>query len=263
MAKRNGRHGKDSRRKKKFTIDYLSEDGVVINLPSCEDGPSGKAGKRRQKRQICAKNQAQGQFLSAIEKHSLIFGLGPAGTGKSYCTAAMAAESLENEESRYIVFTRPAVETGNGLGFLPGKLSDKFDPFFSAFKACLVQHMGRGAVECALKNGKIIVEPLSHLRGKTLDDSFVIMEEAQNASIAEMKMFLTRIGRLSTVVINGDLKQMDILDASGLQDAVDRLHNVNGVYVHEFEHTDIVRSGLVKDIILRYEDNKPGWSFNQ
>jgi len=174
----------------------------------------------------------------------------------------MAAEALESSEVKRIIFTRPAVETGAGLGFLPGKLKEKFDPFFSAFKACLVQHMSKGIVDCAIRNSRIIVEPLSHLRGKTFNDSFVVMEEAQNCTVSEMKMFLTRIGRSSTVVINGDLNQMDIREVSGLYDAVNRLNDIESVYVHEFDSDDIVRSGLVKDIILRYEDRKTDLFFN-
>jgi phosphate starvation-inducible PhoH-like protein len=191
--------------------------------------------------------------MAAIKSNILTFGLGPAGTGKSYCTAAMAAEALMAGDIDRIVFTRPAVETGNSLGFLPGKLDEKFDPYFSAFKSCLINCAGKGVIECAVKNGNITVEPLAYMRGKTFNRSFVVLDEAQNCTPEEMKMFMTRIGKNSTVVINGDLSQSDINGYSGLDDAVRRVQGVRSVYVHRFTYDDIVRSDIVKDIIMCYE----------
>jgi phosphate starvation-inducible PhoH-like protein len=194
--------------------------------------------------------------MSAIKTHTLTFGLGPAGTGKSYCTAAMAAQSLITGDIDRIIFTRPAVEAGNSMGFLPGRLEEKFDPYFAAFKSCLISNAGKGVIECAIKNGNISVEPLSYMRGKTFNRSFVVLDEAQNCTPEEMKMFMTRIGRQSTIVINGDLSQQDIRCYSGLHDAVTRVHGVKGVYVHEFDYDDIVRSDIVRDIIMCYEDTE-------
>jgi phosphate starvation-inducible PhoH-like protein len=191
--------------------------------------------------------------MAAIRSHILTFGLGPAGTGKSDCTAAMAAEALVSGDIDRIVFTRPAVETGNSMGFLPGRLDEKFDPYFSAFKSCLIAIMGKGVVECAVKNGNIVVEPLAYMRGKTFNHCFVVLDEAQNCTPEEMKMFMTRIGQDTTVVINGDLSQSDISCYSGLDDAVARVCDVKGVYVHEFTVDDIVRSGIVRDILMSYE----------
>ena len=139
------------------------------------------------------------------------------------------------------------------MGFLPGDLQEKFDPYFDAFRDCLIDRLGKGAVECGVKNDRIVVSPLAYLRGKTFNDAFVVLDEAQNCTAAQLKMFLTRIGENCRVVVNGDIRQSDIGHQSGLQDAIDRLGHLNSIYVHEFEHQDIVRSGLVKDIIECYE----------
>ena len=257
-AKRQTRRQKSKRHKR----DYLSDDNVVIDFhasphsdpysPSSSYNPQAASTPVKP---IKARNRAQDVFMSAIRTHTLVFGLGPAGTGKSYCTAAMAAEAMLAGSIDRIIFTRPAVEAGNSMGFLPGGLEEKFDPYFSAFKSCLVSNAGRGVIECALKNGNISVEPLAYMRGKTFNRAFVVLDEAQNCTPEEMKMFMTRIGRNSTVVINGDLSQTDIRCYSGLHDAISRVHDVKGVYVHEFEYGDIVRSDIVRDIIMCYQDD--------
>jgi len=252
MSRKNGRH-----KNNKYNIDYLSGDQTVIDLQKSANPSSPSYKHPNLPKPIQAKTQSQGQFMAAIKSHTLVFGLGPAGTGKSYCTAAIAAEALVSGDVDRIIFTRPAVETGNNMGFLPGKLEDKFDPYFSAFKSCLISNAGKGVVECAVKNGNIVVEPLAYMRGKTFNRCFVVLDEAQNCSAEEIKMFMTRIGRNSTVVINGDLSQSDIDSCSGLHDAVNRVHDVRGVYVHEFTYEDIVRSNIVKDIIMKYETRNP------
>ena len=258
------KHGRAKKQKNKLQqLDYLSEDNVVIDFhpPSHNDSyhPSHSHQSRslpvKQLKPIQAKNKAQDLFMSAIKTHTLIFGLGPAGTGKSYCTAAIAAQALISGDTDRVIFTRPAVEAGNSMGFLPGKLEDKFDPYFGAFKSCLISNAGKGVIECAIKNGNISVEPLAYMRGKTFNRTFVVLDEAQNCTPEEMKMFMTRIGMQSTVVINGDLSQKDIRCYSGLHDAISRVHGVKGVYVHEFDYEDIVRSDIVKDIIMCYEDS--------
>ena len=259
------KHGRAKRQKNKLqNLDYLSEDNVVIDFHSSphHDSYSPLHSRKqnhspaKQIKPIQAKNRAQDMFMSAIKTHTLIFGLGPAGTGKSYCTAAMAAQALVADDIDRIIFTRPAVEAGNSMGFLPGKLDEKFDPYFSAFKSCLIANAGKGVIECAIKNGNITVEPLAYMRGKTYNRAFVVLDEAQNCTAEEMKMFMTRIGRDSTVVINGDLSQKDIRCYSGLHDAITRIHTVKGVYVHEFDYQDIVRSDIVKDIIMCYDDSE-------
>ena len=259
MSRKNGRH-KD--KNNKYNIDYLTGDPTVIDFQASTTPFTPPHKKTSLPKPIQARNQSQGQFMAAIKNNTLIFGLGPAGTGKSYCTAAMAAEALVSGSVDRIIFTRPAVETGNSMGFLPGKLEDKFDPYFSAFKSCLVSNAGKGVVECAVKNGNIVIEPLAYMRGKTFNHCFVVLDEAQNCTSEEIKMFMTRIGRNSTVVINGDLSQSDIDSCSGLHDAINRIHDVRGVYVHEFTCDDIVRSNIVKDIIMKYEvRNPPGYRF--
>jgi phosphate starvation-inducible PhoH-like protein len=202
---------------------------------------------------IQARNQAQGHYLAAIKTHQLTFGLGPAGTGKTFCATAMAVEAFERREVARIIFTRPAIEAGEHLGFLPGKLQDKLEPWFSIFRGYLTDMLGRGVVDCALKNGRIVFEPLAFMRGKTFDDAFVLMDEAQNCTRLQLKMFLTRIGENSRVVINGDTRQSDLGSGSGLEDAARRLTGLDGVYIHEFETADIVRSDLVRTITARYE----------
>ncbi|MFV9614804.1 MAG: PhoH family protein [Gammaproteobacteria bacterium] len=260
------KHGRTKRQKNKLQqLDYLSEDNVVIDFhpspqydsyPSASHSRNSNLSSVKQIKPVQAKNKAQELFMSAIKTHTLIFGLGPAGTGKSYCTAAMAAQALISGETDRIIFTRPAVEAGNSMGFLPGKLDEKFDPYFSAFKSCLISNAGKGVIECAIKNGNITVEPLAYMRGKTFNRAFVVLDEAQNCSPEEIKMFMTRIGRQSTIVINGDLSQKDIRCYSGLHDAISRIHEVKGVYVHEFDYQDIVRSDIVKDIIMCYDNTE-------
>jgi len=202
---------------------------------------------------IQARNQAQGYYLAAIKTHQLTFGLGPAGTGKTFCATAMAVEAFERREVARIIFTRPAIEAGEHLGFLPGRLLDKLEPWFGIFRGYLTDMLGSGVVDCALKNGRIVFEPLAFMRGKTFDDAFVLMDEAQNCTRLQLKMFLTRIGENSRVVINGDTQQSDLGNGSGLSDAARRLAGLKGVYIHEFETADIVRSGLVRSIAARYE----------
>jgi len=261
MSRKNGRLKKQ--KSKLQRLDYLSEDDVIIDFHSSTHSNTEIYSPSRSYKSITsppkpiqAQTRAQDKFLSAIKTHTLIFGLGPAGTGKSYCAAAMAAEALISGDIDRIIFTRPAVEAGNSLGFLPGRLEEKFDPYFSAFKSCLISNAGKGVIECALKNGNISVEPLAYMRGKTFNRAFVVLDEAQNCTPDEMKMFMTRIGKQSTIVINGDLSQSDIRCYSGLHDAIKRVHSVKGVYVHEFDYNDIVRSDIVKDIIMCYDDSE-------
>ena len=201
-----------------------------------------------------AKNQAQQDYITAINQNALTFGIGPAGTGKSYCAGALAAEALESGRIERIILTRPAVETGESLGFLPGDLDEKFSVYIDAFRDILNERLGAGTVDYCLRHGRIVAAPLAYMRGKTFNSkTFVILDEAQNTSVAQMKMFLTRIGEDCKVVINGDVNQSDIRGPNGLADAVARLGDLPNVYVHEFARDDIVRSGLVRDIIDRYE----------
>ena len=201
-----------------------------------------------------ARTRSQKKYMCAIKSNCLTFGIGPAGTGKSYCATAMAAEALANGRIERIILTRPAVEAGEQLGHLPGDLEEKFSVYIDPFRDILNERLGKGAVEYNLRHGRIVAAPLAFMRGKTFGaDTFVILDEAQNTSIAQMKMFLTRIGEDSKVVVNGDVKQSDIRGSNGLADAVERLKGLPAVCIHEFERDDIVRSGLVRALIDRYE----------
>ncbi|VUD64612.1 PhoH-like protein [Thalassocella blandensis] len=200
------------------------------------------------------KNKAQTSYVNAIRNNHLTFGIGPAGTGKSYCAGALAAEALESGRIERIILTRPAVEAGENLGFLPGDIDEKFAAYIDAFRDILNERLGAGTVNYNLRHGRIVAAPLAFMRGKTFNqDTFVILEEAQNTTPEQMKMFLTRIGDDCKVVVNGDVKQSDISGSNGLQDAIERVQGLPGVHVHEFERDDIVRSGLVRELLDRYE----------
>lgn len=208
-----------------------------------------------------ARNKSQQDYIDAIASHCLTFGMGPAGTGKSYCACAMAVKAYEAGRVDRIVLTRPAVEAGEQLGFLPGDIEEKFAVYVEAFRDILAERLGPGTVDFCLREGHIQVAPLAYMRGKTFNErTFVILEEAQNTSPAQMKMFLSRIGENCKVVCNGDVAQSDIRGRNGLQDALSRLENLDNVAIHQFTHNDIVRSGLVKDIIARYEETPQGES---
>ncbi|MCG6899817.1 MAG: PhoH family protein [Gammaproteobacteria bacterium] len=255
MAKQSRNKGKTVHHPMKHRVlsRHTSDKDVVVDINdfTCHHERSRSGSCKHPL--IQARNQAQGQYLAAIRSNQLVFGLGPAGTGKTFCATAMAVEAFERRETRRIIFTRPAIESGESLGFLPGKLMDKLEPYFSTFRNYLTDMLGRGVVECALKNGHIQFEPLAFMRGKTFDDAFVILDEAQNCTRLQLKMFLTRIGENSRVIINGDTQQTDIGCGSGLRDTANRLHDLDSVYIHEFTCSDIVRSELVRTIMARYE----------
>jgi len=201
-----------------------------------------------------AQTEAQGHYIIAIQNSKLTFGLGPAGTGKTYVCAAMAADALLSKEVDRIILTRPTVETGDSLGFLPGDIDEKFEPYIAPFRDVLNERMNPGTIEYMLKNKKIECVPLAYMRGRTFDNSWVILDEAQNSTPMQMKMFLTRIGKNAKVVVNGDPSQRDIEGRSGLEDAVCRLRNSGYVSVVEFHVDDVVRSGLAREILLAYRD---------
>lgn len=244
--------GKPGKRRRQTPSD---PDRRVIDLNSFSQRTSPQHVATCHNPLIQARNQAQGQYLAAIKTHQLTLGLGPAGTGKTFCATAMAVEAFERREVERIIFTRPTLEAGEHLGFLPGRLAEKLEPWFGIFRDYLGDMLGRGVVDCALKNGRIVFEPLAYMRGKTFDKAFVLMDEAQNCTRLQLKMFLTRIGERSRVVVNGDLNQSDIARDSGLLDAVDRLRGLRHVHIHEFGCEDIVRSDLVRAIIERYAEN--------
>lgn len=209
---------------------------------------------KRKHEPLTPRNAAQKQYINAINTHCLTFGIGPAGTGKSYCAAAVAFEELTAGRIERIILTRPAVEAGENLGFLPGDIDDKFAVYIEAFRDVLNERLGKGAVDYFLLHGRIVAAPLAFMRGKTFgDDTFVILDEAQNTSATQMKMFLTRIGENSKVVVNGDVAQSDIKGSNGLADAITRVEGLVDVCLHEFSRDDIVRSRLVCELLDRYE----------
>lgn len=205
-------------------------------------------------REVVAKTQAQGHYLISMEGNQLTFGIGPAGTGKTYVCTAHAANLLLQRKIQKIIVTRPAVEAGKGLGFLPGTIYEKFEPYFAPFRQILGSVLGASHLENLQRLGKVEIQPLEYIRGLTFDNCFVILDEAQNVTPEQMKLFLTRLGENSVVVINGDITQKDIPGKSGLADAMERLKGLEGVNVIEFDEDDIVRSGLVKEILRRYRD---------
>lgn len=208
---------------------------------------------RASPRPIEALNEAQKRYINAIKNFLLTFATGPAGTGKTWICSALAAQALESKQIEKIIITRPAIEAGENLGFLPGELEEKFDPYLQPFRDVLNERLGKTFVEYLIKNGIIEAAPLAYMRGRTFKDAWVILDEAQNTTPAQMKMFLTRIGSNCKVIVNGDTAQKDIRGESGLDDAVARLTWIPTVKHIHFTHEDVVRSGIVQDIIQSYE----------
>jgi len=194
-------------------------------------------------------------YLSNIRDHDLAFGIGPAGTGKTYLAVAAAVDALEKEDVRRIVLVRPAVEAGERLGFLPGDMSQKVDPYLRPMYDALYDMVGAERVTRLIERNVIEVAPLAFMRGRSLNESFVILDEAQNTSIEQMKMFLTRIGFGSRAVVTGDITQIDLPSGqcSGLRNALDILDGVNGVAFTMFGKRDVVRHPLVQRIVAAYE----------
>lgn len=197
----------------------------------------------------------QAKYLHAIATHDINFGVGPAGTGKTFLAVAMAVEALNESRVQRLILVRPAVEAGEKLGFLPGDLTQKVDPYLRPLYDALYEMLGVEKVIKLLEKNVIEIAPLAYMRGRTLNDAFVILDEAQNTTIEQMKMFLTRLGFGSTAVVTGDLTQIDLPKhvRSGLRDAVDVLHNVEGVSFTFFESRDVVRHPLVARIVNAYD----------
>ena len=204
---------------------------------------------------IKAKTAGQKQYVNAIEKNTLVFGIGPAGTGKTFLAVAMAVKALRDKQVSRIILTRPAIEAGEKLGFLPGDLQSKIDPYLRPLYDAMYEMLGAENYQRQLEKGVIEIAPLAYMRGRTLDDSFIILDEAQNATPEQMKMFLTRLGFNSKAVITGDLTQTDLPAGhkSGLSVAVKILGGVEDIAIHTFTDRDVVRHKLVQRIIRAYE----------
>jgi len=208
------------------------------------------------KRSVVPKSRAQKEYIDAIRSSDMVFGIGPAGTGKTYLAMAMAVSALSKGEVHRIILTRPAVEAGETLGFLPGDLAEKVDPYLRPLYDALHDMMRFEKVSDLIERGVIEVAPLAFMRGRTLNDSFIILDEAQNTTSEQMKMFLTRIGFNSKAVITGDITQIDLPadKASGLIEAKNILQGIDGIRIVFFSKRDVVRHGLVQKIIKAYED---------
>ena len=204
---------------------------------------------------IKAKTVGQKHYVDAIKKNTIVFGIGPAGTGKTYLAVAMAVKALRDKQVSRIILTRPAIEAGEKLGFLPGDLQSKIDPYLRPLYDALYDMMGIENYQSKMEKGIIEIAPLAYMRGRTLDDSFIILDEAQNATPEQMKMFLTRLGFNSKAVITGDLTQTDLPfgQKSGLSIATRILTDIEDIHIHQFTDKDVVRHKLVQQIILAYD----------
>ena len=210
------------------------------------------------KKSISPRSPGQARYLLAMRDHELTFGVGPAGTGKTYLAAAMAISHLLEGRVRRLILSRPAVEAGERLGFLPGDMKEKVDPYLRPLYDALYDMLPRDQVAKRLEAGSIEIAPLAFMRGRTLSEAFVILDEAQNTTAAQMKMFLTRLGDGSRMVVNGDLSQVDLPRGvkSGLRDALDALRDVKGIAINRFDSDDVVRHPLVGRIVKAY-DSRP------
>ena len=237
------------------TVDYvisMVQDKRTNELNELDDNCFCVSAKGRP---IKAKTLGQQRYLSSIKSNTVTLGVGPAGTGKTFLAVATAVKALRNKEVSRIILTRPAVEAGERLGFLPGDLQSKIDPYLRPLYDALYEMLGNETCLKYMERQIIEIAPLAYMRGRTLDDSFIILDEAQNTTPEQMKMFLTRIGFNSKVVVTGDLSQTDLPEGkkSGLAEAVKILKDIDGIAIHQFSEKDVVRHKLVQKIIVAYE----------
>ena len=243
--------------------DELSEQQVAYVIDMIKEGKRAELASfgsdciciTTRGKPIKAKTVGQKNYVEAIAKNTVVFGIGPAGTGKTFLAVAMAVKALREKQVSRIILTRPAIEAGEKLGFLPGDLQSKIDPYLRPLYDALFEMLGAENYKRQLEKGIIEIAPLAYMRGRTLDDSFIILDEAQNATPEQMKMFLTRLGFNSKAVVTGDLTQTDLPSGqkSGLATAVKILGGVDDIAVHTFTDLDVVRHKLVQRIIRAYE----------
>ncbi len=243
--------------------EQLTDQNIRYAISMANDG-KGEELENLSKSCICVshtgkpikpKTVGQSKYVESIKKNTITFGVGPAGTGKTYLAVALAVRAFKAHEVQRIILTRPAVEAGEKLGFLPGDLQNKVDPYLRPLYDALFDMMGAEAFQRNMERGCIEVAPLAYMRGRTLDDSFIILDEAQNTTPEQMKMFLTRLGFNSKMVITGDVTQIDLPDSkrSGLVEATKILKNIDGIAINRFTEKDVVRHRLVQDIVRAYE----------
>ena len=243
--------------------DSISDQQVGYVIDMIKDGRAGELSSfsgdciciTAKGKPIKAKTIGQKNYVGAISKNTVTFGVGPAGTGKTFLAVAMAVKALRDKQVSRIILTRPAIEAGEKLGFLPGDLQSKIDPYLRPLYDALFEMMGAENYQRYIEKGIIEIAPLAYMRGRTLDDSFIILDEAQNSTPEQMKMFLTRLGFNSKAVITGDLTQTDLPSGqrSGLATAVKILEGIDDISVHHFTDRDVVRHKLVQSIIRAYE----------
>ena len=235
-------------------------DGELASVNSDVDAGDDDTVIQTERKLIRPRGANQTAYVKSIRQHDLAFGIGPAGTGKTYLAVACAIDALSNEEVRRIVLVRPAVEAGERLGFLPGDMSQKVDPYLRPMYDALYDMVGAEQVTRLIERNVIEIAPLAFMRGRSLNESFVILDEAQNTSVAQMKMFLTRIGFGSHAVVTGDITQIDLPDdqQSGLKNAMQILDDVEGIGFTLFSPKDVVRHPLVRRIVEAYESDGNG-----
>ena len=226
-------------------LEELKGDGICLTA-------SGKI--------LRARTVGQKRYVDMIKENTIVLGVGPAGTGKTYLAVAMAVKAFRERKVRKIILTRPAVEAGEKLGFLPGDMQDKVDPYLRPLYDALFDMFGAESFARYMEKGIIEVAPLAYMRGRTLDEAFIILDEAQNTTSEQIKMFLTRLGNESRMVITGDITQIDLPDTkkSGLVEAVKILNGIDDIAIHRFTEKDVVRHKLVQDIIRAYEKYNEG-----
>ncbi len=263
----------DALRKAADTVKYLLRiirNGGTVNdqnisyiIDMINDGRDGELSEldddciclTNRAKPIKAKTVGQKKYVDAIRDNTIVFGIGPAGTGKTFLAVAMAVKALRDKTVSRIILTRPAVEAGEKLGFLPGDLQNKIDPYLRPLNDALFEMLGSEAYSRHIERGSIEIAPLAYMRGRTLDDSFIILDEAQNTTPEQMKMFLTRLGFNSKAIITGDITQTDLPfgKKSGLVEAIKILGKIDDIAIHYFSERDVVRHRLVQKIILAYE----------
>ena len=228
---------------------------VINNMSESDGGEHDFGSVRAPLKQVVAKSKTQSEYMHAIAKFDVVFGIGPAGTGKTYIAVAKAVEALVNDDVKRIILIRPVVEAGEHLGFLPGDIGQKIDPYLRPLYDALYEMLGPEKVQNLIERKVIELAPLAYMRGRTLSDAFIIMDEAQNTTVAQMKMLLTRTGYGSKVILTGDLSQLDLPKGtySGLKHALTILNGVRGISVTKFTGKDIVRHPLVQRIVEAYE----------
>ncbi len=243
-----------SKRDVMYTLKLSESD----NLAAMDELYKIKIARTKSGKLIYPKTIGQKEYYKALKKNDVVFGIGPAGTGKTYLAVVFAVQALKNNEVQRIVLTRPAVEAGENLGFLPGDLKEKVDPYLRPLYDALYDMLGQEQTERLIEKGTIEIAPLAYMRGRTLEDAYVILDEAQNTTDAQMKMFLTRLGFNSKMIITGDVTQIDLPkgSVSGLKKAMTILKNVSGIRFVHMSALDVVRHPVVQKIIERYENDE-------